>query len=180
LLVWLGWRSRLGGAQEQFLRQWALVHKPGSHRPARNEGLEFCGKCPHRKEILALWQALPEKVRRVAVRVEEKSTAEWGHTDWAGQYDDGLVRLRLECWSARLFYHEYGHALWQDAMTGDRRRDWERCWERNLAAMPRDYSRSNAQEGFCDCFVLTFSALPEGYRPLPRHISERIRRYFDP
>src|SRR5439155_4815285 len=113
-------------AQEQFLRQWALVHEPGSRRPVRNEGLEFCGDCPHRDEIITLWKALPEKVRRVAVKVEEKGAAEWGYPDWAGQYDDGLIRLRLDCWSGRLFYHEYGHGLWHDAMTGDRRRDWER------------------------------------------------------
>jgi hypothetical protein len=180
LLVWLGWRSRLGGAQEQFLRQWALVRKPGSRRPARNEGLEFCGICPHRKEILALWEALPEKVRRVAVQVCEGSAADWDHPEWAGSYNDGVIRLRSEIFRPHYFVHEYGHALWQDAMTGDRRRDWERLWERNLAAMPSDYARKNANDGFCESFTVAFSsAPPTRYGPLSRHIRERIHRYFD-
>lgn len=182
LLVLLGLRPRLGGAQEAFLHRWERDHPPGSHRPTRVRnwnGLRFEGDARHRTEMQRLWDALPARVPRVPVTVFEKPAAEWDLSVSSGYYLYGEIHLREDLWNEHTFYHEYGHVVWYEAMNGAQRADWERFWARNLKEMPRDYARKSALEGHAECFAQACLPSPNRYyRPITSAIRGRVLSYF--
>jgi hypothetical protein len=175
---------------EALLRQWAGVHPPGSFRPACGPlwgGLRFSGPAPHHEEMFGAWQALPDGVRALPVEVVEDGPEEWdlAHTNEpdllrvAGYFAPGVVHLQIRYFSVRLFYHELGHAAWGGALTAGQRKDWELFWTQNPQRMPRDYARTNANEGFADCFALAYlGETPPGFAPLDRKAFARVWAYL--
>jgi DNA repair photolyase len=48
--------------------------------------------------------------------------------------------------------HEIGHHVYFDRLNAAARRRWERFFERNRAAMPTEYARTEAKEGFAEVY----------------------------
>jgi hypothetical protein len=48
--------------------------------------------------------------------------------------------------------HEIGHHVYFDRLNAEARRRWERFFERNKTAMPTEYGRTEAKEGFAEVY----------------------------
>lgn len=104
-----------------------------------------------------IYQAAPERVKRVDVRVEETTANLRGYRAlylWAADVRTIKIRPDLKPGERpHIFAHELGHHFHSWCLTGAEYARWEGWWAANKRLLPKDednarYARKNAREGF--------------------------------
>lgn len=112
---------------------------------------------PHRADLRLTWRRFPAALRGLMLEVREESAAilnagRAGHAPIEGYSVENAVYV-LDCeHAAFVFGHELGHVVHARLMTPAQRADWNAYWRQHPGRMPRDYSRTSAEEGIADCF----------------------------
>jgi hypothetical protein len=85
-----------------------------------------------------------------------------------------------------VFAHEFGHHVYFTALTNNERKDWVTFWKNNQDLMPRWYAKKDADEGWAECYAVTYLpnpkldtswGYPKGYVVNPI-LAAKIKSYF--
>lgn len=138
--------------------------------------LTFVGSVPQRQRITALHARAPASVRALPVGARMVTERDLKQKLGSASFEirdpkTGKVLRRLpiagyywrgakppEVWMktgvdvAFTFSHEFGHAVWNGVLTVRQKGEWGSFWSSHKADLPRDYSRTSAEEGFADAF----------------------------
>ena len=184
--------------EEAFERQTGKkFEEPKPKKPKRNVevGPNVANPRNAKTRVSRIINELPEKdiegIDNFRVK-KELGTFEWTHPDLgtynseiAGQYFEGggiqrtVIEVREDSMvtlmhGREILYHEVGHHVHAQKLTGSQRREWRSYCKDNKHKMPSDYAKRNAGEAFAECYMTKRIFESKS----PRHIP-RLKREVD-
>ena len=129
-LVWAGTPLRVTEVYEAYLKLPAR----GKNDPCLIEVVPFYK-----------WSEKPHEMDRWTLAYYRKSTDQM---TLRGDLDPKTFRVVVA--------HEFGHHVYFVTFTTKEMTEWQTFWDKNLIAMPRDYARYSASEGWAECYSVRF------------------------
>ena len=156
--------------------------------PAKAE-LHFRGEHNrNRHELKRVYKNLPERVKSIDVTITQYTEEEWKgfrvlRPNIIGFYsirdkEIYVVKDKAGNWRT-VFLHELGHHLWYHGLKEQEKIRWTIFWIQNLDRMPRDYARIDPEEGWAECFAMTYLKTKPTFTPkVDKIVKKHIRSYF--